>query len=165
MMCPQGTASVLRATRGLLSQPMCILGPAARQQQHSRRGRLHRAAATPATAAPAGVAPPPDLAAGQAAADAALRASLMDAQMSWPSRSHSCGLLREGEAGVPVTVCGWVDRNRDMGGLVFLDVRDHTSLLQEGLLPVVSNCYMCYDTLLAGYKQDGISCVNLTVTR
>jgi len=29
-----------------------------------------------------------------------------------------------------VTICGWVDRNRDMGGVQFIDIRDHTGLLQ-----------------------------------
>ena len=59
--------------------------------------------------------------------------TLVDAQMSWPARSHLAGLLREEDAGKEVTVCGWVDRNRDLGGIVFMDVRDHTGLLQVRL--------------------------------
>lgn len=56
--------------------------------------------------------------------------TVTDSQMTWPGRTHGAGTLRESHAGQPVTVCGWVDRNRDMGGLVFLDIRDHTGVLQ-----------------------------------
>lgn len=56
--------------------------------------------------------------------------TIVDSQMTWPGRSHGAGTLRESDAGKEVTVCGWVDRNRNMGGLVFLDMRDHTGVLQ-----------------------------------
>lgn len=58
--------------------------------------------------------------------------TLLSAQLSWPSRSHYCGKLREIDCSdsVPVVLCGWVDRNRDMGGLQFLDIRDHTGIVQ-----------------------------------
>lgn len=32
--------------------------------------------------------------------------------------------------GEKVTVCGWVDKRRDFGGLLFLDIRDHSGILQ-----------------------------------
>jgi hypothetical protein len=64
------------------------------------------------------------------AADAAGLSTVVDAQMTWPARTAGAGALRESDAGREVTVCGWVDRNRNMGGLCFLDVRDHTGLLQ-----------------------------------
>ncbi|GBF87954.1 aspartyl-tRNA synthetase [Raphidocelis subcapitata] len=82
--------------------------------------------ATLAAATPAAAAPPPPLAPD----DAAGLSTLVDAGMTWPARSHGAGALREADAGKEVTVCGWVDRNRNMGGLCFLDVRDHTGLLQ-----------------------------------
>ncbi len=47
-----------------------------------------------------------------------------------PYRSHHCAELRSGDVGEEVTVSGWVDRRRDHGGLIFLDLRDHTGLLQ-----------------------------------
>ena len=41
-----------------------------------------------------------------------------------------CGTPRSADAGAHVTVCGWVDRRRDHGGLIFLDVRDRSGILQ-----------------------------------
>ncbi len=45
-------------------------------------------------------------------------------------RSHAAGLLSRAEAGQVVQVGGWVHRNRDLGGLVFLDLRDRFGLVQ-----------------------------------
>jgi aspartyl-tRNA synthetase len=45
-------------------------------------------------------------------------------------RTHRPGELRAGDAGTRVAVCGWVAHRRDHGGVVFLDVRDATGLLQ-----------------------------------
>ncbi len=41
-----------------------------------------------------------------------------------------CGAPRAGDAGSSATVYGWVDRRRDQGGLIFLDLRDHSGILQ-----------------------------------
>ncbi|KAG2453188.1 hypothetical protein HYH02_002512 [Chlamydomonas schloesseri] len=54
----------------------------------------------------------------------------MSSQLTWPSRSHGCGAVTTADISSKVTICGWVDRNRDMGGVQFFDVRDHTGLLQ-----------------------------------
>jgi len=45
-------------------------------------------------------------------------------------RTHYCGLVNEGLDGETVTVCGWVHRRRDHGGVIFIDLRDHHGLLQ-----------------------------------
>lgn len=45
-------------------------------------------------------------------------------------RSHYCGKLTEDDIGKTCTVAGWVQRIRDMGGVLFLDLRDKTGILQ-----------------------------------
>ena len=45
-------------------------------------------------------------------------------------RTHYCGALTEEEVGKRVTVCGWVQTKRDMGGVIFIDLRDREGTLQ-----------------------------------
>ncbi len=45
-------------------------------------------------------------------------------------RTNYCGDLRLSDAGKTVSVCGWVQRQRDLGGLIFVDLRDRTGLVQ-----------------------------------
>jgi aspartyl-tRNA synthetase len=46
------------------------------------------------------------------------------------NRTHYCGAIRGTDAGRMVTVMGWVHRRRDLGNLVFLDVRDRSGIVQ-----------------------------------
>ena len=45
-------------------------------------------------------------------------------------RSHYCGLVTETLLGQSVTLCGWVNRRRDHGGVIFVDVRDREGYVQ-----------------------------------
>ena len=45
-------------------------------------------------------------------------------------RTHMCGALRASDAGSKVVLMGWVNRRRDLGNLIFLDLRDRTGLTQ-----------------------------------
>ncbi|HEY2375382.1 MAG TPA: aspartate--tRNA ligase [Gemmatimonadaceae bacterium] len=50
-------------------------------------------------------------------------------------RSHTCGALRAADAGAEVRLGGWVHRKRDLGELVFVDLRDRTGLVQISFDP------------------------------
>ena len=45
-------------------------------------------------------------------------------------RTHMCGTLRAADAGKPAVLMGWVNRRRDLGNLLFIDVRDRTGITQ-----------------------------------
>ena len=50
--------------------------------------------------------------------------------MTGLKRTHYCGELRASDVGSEVTVCGWVQRARDLGQLIFIDLRDRTGIVQ-----------------------------------
>jgi len=53
-------------------------------------------------------------------------------------RTHYCGDLRKSDAGKAVFLAGWVARRRDLGNLIFLDLRDHTGITQVVCTPELS---------------------------
>lgn len=50
-------------------------------------------------------------------------------------RSHLCGQVNETLEGQSVTLCGWVDRRRDLGGLIFIGLRDNAGIIQVVVEP------------------------------
>ena len=54
----------------------------------------------------------------------------MAESMNGLKRTHRCGELSIANVGETVTIMGWVQKNRNKGGLVFIDVRDRSGIIQ-----------------------------------
>jgi len=66
-------------------------------------------------------------------------------------RSHYCGQVTETLTGQTVTVCGWVHRRRDHGGVIFIDLRDREGLLQCVFDPDTAEAFAQADRLRSEY--------------
>jgi len=60
-------------------------------------------------------------------------------------RTHYCGELNATHTGDTVTVCGWVHRRRDHGGVIFLDLRDREGILQVVVDPDTQSAFATAD--------------------
>ncbi|MBE3667412.1 aspartate--tRNA ligase [Vibrio navarrensis] len=56
-------------------------------------------------------------------------------------RTHYCGHLNKSLAGQTVELCGWVNRRRDLGGLIFIDMRDREGVVQVVVDPDMADAY------------------------
>ena len=54
----------------------------------------------------------------------------MAESMKGLKRTHRCAELSAANVGEKVTIMGWVQKNRNKGGLVFVDVRDRSGIIQ-----------------------------------
>ena len=66
-------------------------------------------------------------------------------------RSHYCGQLNETLVDQTVTVCGWVHRRRDHGGVIFLDMRDRDGIAQFVVDPDTAEAFANADRARSEY--------------
>ncbi|WP_419535513.1 aspartate--tRNA ligase [Endozoicomonas sp.] len=66
-------------------------------------------------------------------------------------RSHYCGELNLSQDGQEVTLCGWVHRRRDHGGVIFLDLRDREGLAQVVVDPDTEEAFALADKVRSEY--------------
>ena len=77
-------------------------------------------------------------------------------------RTHGCGTISEQEVGKEVVLCGWVERRRDHGGLIFLDLRDRSGVVQIVASPDhnVESFHKAEDV-----RNEYVLCVRGTITK
>jgi aspartyl-tRNA synthetase len=66
-------------------------------------------------------------------------------------RSHYCGALNTANIDEMVTLCGWVDRRRDHGGVIFLDLRDRQGIVQVVFDPDTEEHFQRADKVRSEY--------------
>jgi aspartyl-tRNA synthetase len=66
-------------------------------------------------------------------------------------RTHYCGATKDVSVGETVTICGWVDRRRDHGGVIFLDMRDRDGIVQVVFDPDTKEYFALADKVRSEY--------------
>ena len=66
-------------------------------------------------------------------------------------RTHDCGALTSADVGAEVAVAGWAHRRRDHGGVIFLDLRDHTGIVQVVFHPDAQESFAAADRVRNEY--------------
>ena len=93
----------------------------------------------------------------------------MAESMQGLKRTHRCGELSAANAGEAVTIMGWVQKNRNKGGLVFVDIRDRSGIIQvvfeegkaeEALIEKAAKLRAEYVVAIAGTVQKRSGAVN-----
>ncbi|MGB8285294.1 MAG: aspartate--tRNA ligase [Candidatus Aquirickettsiella gammari] len=81
-------------------------------------------------------------------------------------RTHYCNELNKGSVNESVQVCGWVHHRRDHGGIIFIDLRDRSGLLQIVFNPEQATLFKQAETLRNEYvvKVEGKVCLRPTGT-
>ena len=62
-------------------------------------------------------------------------------------RTHFCGELNKSAVDNQVKLCGWVNRRRDHGGVIFLDVRDKKGIAQIVINPDTADTFKLAETI------------------
>ena len=71
--------------------------------------------------------------------------------MEMGMRSHYCGLIDDRLIDQTITLCGWVDRRRDHGGVIFLDLRDREGVVQVVFDPDTEEHFQRADSVRSEY--------------
>ena len=76
-------------------------------------------------------------------------------------RTNYCAKISQKELNKQVTICGWVNKRRDHGGVIFLDIRDITGIVQAVINPDQSEIFKLAKTIRAEYCLKITGVVNL----
>jgi len=117
------SSSTRNLSRATTPTSQSSLGRKKQQHRFQRRAIASSSSSSSSAAAEAGGEEP-------SSSSSSSSAKHVSSLLSWPTRTTLCGSLNISSVGEKVSLCGWVDKQRDMGGICFADVRDHSGLVQ-----------------------------------